>query len=148
MIAYTKEQGPKIWKSVDFVNVMSYDLMNRRDTHTKFASSVQESLNTIDNYAEICLDGEKMNLGVAYYAKWAFTDPKGGCSQEHALGCPVLPLEKPDGSDSGNSGVVTFEPQNMAPPPKNLQTSYNGKCGFATKTKCPNGSCCSQYGHW
>ena len=34
MIAFTKEQGPKIFESVDMVNVMTYDLMNRRDNAT------------------------------------------------------------------------------------------------------------------
>ncbi|QBZ61178.1 hypothetical protein PoMZ_08125, partial [Pyricularia oryzae] len=34
MIAYTAEQVPKINAAVDFINVMAYDLMNRRDNVT------------------------------------------------------------------------------------------------------------------
>ncbi len=38
MIAYTHEQVPKINAAVDYVNVVTYDLMNRRDNATKFHS--------------------------------------------------------------------------------------------------------------
>lgn len=146
MIAFTKEQGPKIWPSVDFVNVMSYDLMNRRDNVTKHQSSVEECNNTVDNYSDIGLSADKMNLGGAYYAKWFTMDPKSDCDT-HPLGCAVVPLQNPDGSDNGKSGVVTFEKGNMGPPPKDLKESTDGKCGY-DKGKCPKGSCCSQYGSW
>jgi chitinase len=84
MLAYTKENGPKIWPSVDYINVsiyphtlflamkpcklsltqaqvMSYDLMNRRDTVTKHHSSVTGSEDTIKNYLAIGAPPEKMN---------------------------------------------------------------------------------------
>ena len=82
MIAYTKENGPKIWPSVDYINVsscpstlfiamkhfrliqtqvMSYDLMNRRDTVTKQHSSVAGSEATIKNYLAIGAPPEKIN---------------------------------------------------------------------------------------
>lgn len=147
MIAFTKENGPKIWPSVDMVNVMSYDLMNRRDNVTAHHSSVERSLDTIHAYEEIGVPTEKMNLGVAYYAKWFTTEKDADC-KEHPLGCPVPPLEKPDGSDNGKSGVLTFEKSTMSPPPKELKESTDGTCGFAKGTKCPKGSCCSQYGNW
>lgn len=41
IVAYTAEHVPRINEAVDFVNVMSYDLMNRRDnftTHRKLAA--------------------------------------------------------------------------------------------------------------
>lgn len=146
MIAYTKEQGPKIWSTVDFVNVMSYDLMNRRNNVIKHQSSVEGSLDTINNYADIGLCAGKMNLGIAYYAKWFTTASNADCD-EHPIGCPVVPLENPDGSGNGKSGVVTFEKGNMEPPPKHIKVSTDGKCGLG-KGKCPQGSCCSQYGNW
>lgn len=146
MIAYTKEQGPKIWPSVDFVNVMSYDMMNRRNNVTTHHSSVRRSLETINNYAEIGLGGDKMNLGIAYYAKWFTTVPDANCDTQ-PLGCDVVPLENPDGTGNGKSGVVTFEKGNMGPPPENIKVSTDGTCGLG-KGRCPGEQCCSQYGNW
>jgi chitinase len=82
MIAYTKENGPDIWSSVDYINVnsplifndrslkessltyfkvMSYDLMNRRDTVTKHHTSVVDSAEVVENYLAIGAPPEKMN---------------------------------------------------------------------------------------
>ncbi|KAJ9403598.1 CAZyme family GH18 [Paecilomyces variotii] len=145
MIAFTNETGSKIWPSVDFVNVMSYDLMNRRDNVTKHHTSIQGSLQSVNNYTAIGLDPAKVNLGIAYYAKWFTTDPSSDCAT-HPIGCKVVSLENPDGSDNGKSGALTFEKANMAPPPSGLKTSTDGTCGFDKGTKCPSGQCCSQYG--
>ncbi|PLN82555.1 putative glycosyl hydrolase, family 18 [Aspergillus taichungensis] len=145
MMAFTKENGPEIWPSVDMVNVMSYDMMNRRDNVTRHHSSVAGSLDTVHAYAETGLEPAKMNLGVAYYAKW-FTTAKGAGCAERPLGCEVVPLEKADGSDAGTSGVLTFEKGVLGAPPKELKETTDGTCGFAKKTKCPKGQCCSQYG--
>ncbi|KAJ5377521.1 uncharacterized protein N7496_004930 [Penicillium cataractarum] len=146
MIAFTKEQSPEIFKSVDMVNVMTYDLMNRRDNVTSHHTSVEGSLDTIQAYLDLGLEPEKVNLGFAYYAKWFTTDPTSDC-KEHPLGCKVVKLENDDGSDNGKSGAFTFEKGVMDPPPANLTTSYNGKCGYSEGTKCPEGSCCSAYGN-
>ncbi|KAJ5624387.1 hypothetical protein N7510_000696 [Penicillium lagena] len=146
MIAFTKEQGPKIWDSVDMVNVMSYDLINRRDNVTGFASSVEGSLEVIQSYLDIGLDPKKINLGFAYYAKWFTTDKDSDCDKE-PIGCKMVKLENDDGSDNGKSGVLTFEKSSMSAPPKDLKTSTDGKCGFSSSSKCPDGQCCSQYGN-
>lgn len=126
---------------------MSYDLINRRDNVTGHHSSVQGSLDTINNYLEIGAPPEKMNLGFAYYAKWFTTDPESDC-EGNPLGCKMVKLENNDGTDNGKSGAFTFEATNVADPPKDLKTSTNGKCGFGEKSKCPEGSCCSAYGNW
>jgi chitinase len=147
MIAFTKEQGPKIWDSVDMVNVMSYDLINRRDNVTGFASSVQGSLDVVQGYLDIGLDPKKVNLGFAYYAKWFTTDKNSDCDKE-PIGCNMVKLENDDGSDNGKSGVLTFEKSTMSAAPKDLKTSTDGKCGYSSSTKCPDGQCCSQYGNW
>ncbi|CEJ57128.1 hypothetical protein PMG11_05833 [Penicillium brasilianum] len=146
MIAFTKEQGPEIFKSVDMVNVMTYDLMNRRDNVTAHHTSVAGSLDTIEAYLDLGLEPEKINLGFAYYAKWFTTDPNSDC-KENPIGCKVVKLEEDDGSDNGKSGAFTFEKGVMDPPPANLTTSYNGKCGYSEGTKCQQGSCCSAYGN-
>lgn len=147
MIAFTEEQSPEIFKSVDMVNVMTYDLMNRRDNVTAHHTSVEGSLDTVQAYLDLGLEPEKVNLGFAYYAKWFTTDPNSDC-KENPIGCQVVKLENDDGSDNGKSGAFTFEKGNMDPPPANLATSYNGKCGYSEGTKCPSGSCCSAYGNW
>jgi chitinase len=146
MIAFTKEKGPSIFAPVDMVNIMSYDLMNRRDNVTKHHTSIQGSLDAISNYLDIGLDPAKANLGFAFYAKYFTTDPASNCTQQQ-LGCGVVAMENADGSDNGKSGALTFESIYMAPPPTNLQTSADGTCG-PTKGKCASGSCCSAYGNW
>lgn len=146
-IAFTKEQGPKIFESVDYVNVMSYDLINRRDNVTDHQSGVQGSLDVINEYLAIGAPAEKLNLGLAFYAKWFTTDPDSDCD-ENPLGCKLVKLENDDGTDNGKSGALTFEASTVAEAPKDLKTTTNGKCGFAEATKCPEGQCCSTYGNW
>jgi len=148
MIAYTDENGPKIADSVDMVNVMSYDLANRRNNVTKHHSSVEDSRETIKAYKGIGLPAEKLNLGFAYYAKWFMTAKDADC-KAHPLGCEMQELETPDGKDTGRSGVLTFEKGTMATPNKDdLKESTDGSCGYGTMTTCPEGTCCSQYGTW
>ncbi|KAK4863890.1 hypothetical protein LT330_010371 [Penicillium expansum] len=144
-IAFTKEQGPKIFEPVDMVNVMTYDLTNRRDNVTNHASGVQNSLDTINEYLAIGADPEKLNLGFAYYAKWFTTDPNSDCN-ENPLGCHLAKLETDDGKDNGKSGALTFEAGNVAAAPKDLKDSNDGTCGFGAKAKCPSGQCCSSSG--
>ncbi|KAH8426590.1 uncharacterized protein LDX57_004326 [Aspergillus melleus] len=145
MIAFTPEQGPKIFESVDMVNVMSYDLMNRRNNVTVHHSSVVDSLDSVHAYQEVGLSADKINLGVAYYAKWFTT--KGECDAQHPIGCEVEPLETADGGDTGKSGVLTFEASTMAEAPSDLKESTDMTCGFNAGTFCPAGTCCSQYGN-
>ncbi|KAJ5780424.1 hypothetical protein N7457_005584 [Penicillium paradoxum] len=145
-IAFTKQQGPKIFESVDMVNVMSYDLINRRDNVTDHHTGVQNSLDTINEYLAIGAAPEKLNLGFAYYAKWFTTAADSDCD-ENPLGCQLAQLENDDGSDNGKSGALTFEASAVAPPPKNLKESSNGKCGAADGAKCPQGQCCSASGY-
>jgi chitinase len=150
MIAYTNITGPAIWKSVDFVNVMTYDLMNRRDNITKRHTDILHSAQQVDRYMAIGLGPENTNLGVALYAKWFSVDLAGDCTLDHALGCPVLPLEDANGIDTGLSGTVTFEAANFtaAPDPAMLTESADGSCGPIASKKCSAGSCCSQDGFW
>ncbi|RYP49351.1 hypothetical protein DL768_004911 [Monosporascus sp. mg162] len=104
MIAFTPQQAPLINDAVDVVNVMTYDLMNRRDNTTTHHTSVKASLNTIDTYLALGFDACKLNLGFAFYAK--FFETQGQCSQP--IGCPTVLLEDANGGDTGKSGAVTF----------------------------------------
>ncbi|KAL4800556.1 glycoside hydrolase superfamily [Aspergillus venezuelensis] len=147
MIAYTAESGPKIWPHVDMVNVMSYDLMNRRDNVTKHHSSVIGSLNSIEAYKEIGAPPEKLNLGMAYYAKYFPVEANADCADQ-PLGCPTVPMEGEKGEDLKNSGVRTFEPENMivTEVPANITVSTDQGCGIEKGIKCPEGICCSIWG--
>ncbi|KAK7751464.1 hypothetical protein SLS62_006549 [Diatrype stigma] len=104
MIAFTTEQVPTINGIVDYVNVMSYDIMNRRDNQTNHHTSVKESLNTVDKYLDLGFDAGKLTLGFAFYAKYFQT--QGQCDQP--IGCPTVELEDANGADTLKSGAVTF----------------------------------------
>ena len=145
MIGFTSDTGPKIWPSVDYINVMSYDLMNRRDNVTHHHTSVTGSEDTIKNYLDIGAPASKINLGFAYYAKYFTT--AGDCSAS-PLDCPIVPAEDPvTGKDLLTSGAWTFEKQHMAPVDvSSLTVSTDGTCGPDKGTKCASG-CCSQYGN-
>ncbi|KAI0150241.1 glycoside hydrolase family 18 protein [Xylariaceae sp. FL1272] len=104
MIGYTSDTIPKIMAHVDTVNVMAYDLMNRRDTTTKHHTSVNGALETVETYLSLGMDAEKMNLGFAMYAKYFET--VGPCNQP--IGCTTAVLEDEYGNDTLRSGAITF----------------------------------------
>lgn len=144
-MAYTPETGPKIWAQVDFVNVMSYDLINRRDKLSWHHTSVVDSEDTIKNYLAIGAPADKLNLGFAYYAKYVTT--KDDCTSASPLNCSLVPAEDAAGKDTKTSGAWTFEKQNMVPfDTKSLAVSTDGTCGPENGKKCPTG-CCSEYGN-
>ncbi|KAK3393461.1 glycoside hydrolase superfamily [Podospora didyma] len=144
MIAFTAEQIPKISDAVDFVNLMTYDLMNRRDNATTHHTSIQGSLDTVNKYISLGMPASKMVLGFAFYAKWFMTAPGYICYA--AVGCPTVLLEAADGTDTGNSGAMTFETGNFAPLPSNLTETPDGTCGAGTAFKCKSADCCGQWG--
>ncbi|CRG89087.1 hypothetical protein PISL3812_06122 [Talaromyces islandicus] len=108
MIAYTADKGPSIFEPVDMVNIMSYDLMNRRDNVTKHHTSIKGSLEAVNNYIDIGMNASQGNLGIAFYSKYFYTDPASDCATE-PLGCATVALEDAQGQDTGKSGAVTFE---------------------------------------
>jgi hypothetical protein len=124
--------------------VMSYDLMNRRDTVTKHHSSVADSEATIKDYLAIGAPASKLNLGFAYYAKYFTT--QGDCSSS-PLNCPIVLAEDAWGQDTLTSGAWTFEKFHMDPVETSaLTVAWDGTCGPEKGTKCGIG-CCSQHGH-
>ncbi|KAI6251026.1 hypothetical protein HI914_00331 [Erysiphe necator] len=145
MIAYTPEKSPAIWMLVDWVNVMTYDLMNRRDNITAHHTDVKASLETVDYYINtLHLDPKKINLGFAMYAKYCKVDPAQPCAT--GLGCVTELLEDENGNDTGKSGTVTFQAENFAQIPSNITETTDGSCGASTLTKCADGECCSAFG--
>ncbi|UKZ79240.1 hypothetical protein TrVFT333_006990 [Trichoderma virens FT-333] len=107
MIAYTPENVAKINHIVDFVNVMTYDLMMRRMNTTTHHSGVANSLASVTTYIERGLSPSKINLGFAFYAKYFTTAPGYNCTTP--VGCPTAVLEDAQGNDTGLSGAITFE---------------------------------------
>ena len=108
MMAFTDETVPKIGEKADFFNVMTYDLMNRRDNHTKHHAGTALSLEAVDAYLEKGLPPAKANLGFAFYVKWFKTDPEGGCDK-NPVGCRTVLMEDPvTGADLGKSGGFSW----------------------------------------
>ena len=108
MLAFTPDCIPAISASLDFFNIMTYDLMNRRDNVTKHHTGINLSLDAINAYLEIGVQPEKVNLGFGFYVKWFRTDPKAHC-EEKPIGCKTLLLEDPaTGADLGRAGQFAW----------------------------------------
>jgi GH18 family chitinase len=108
MLAFTKDTIPKINASLDFFNIMTYDLMNRRDNITKHHTGVELSLDAISAYIENGVPPEKANLGFAFYVKYFKTDPNGGC-KKYPVGCKTTLMEDPvNGGDLGQTGGFSY----------------------------------------
>ncbi|KAL9060889.1 MAG: hypothetical protein Q9162_000333 [Coniocarpon cinnabarinum] len=120
MLAFTNETIPAISESLNFFNIMTYDLMNRRDNVTKHHTGIQASWDSIDAYEERGLPCEKINLGFAFYIKWFKTDPDGGCDRD-PIGCKTVLMEDPTtGTDLGTSGAFAWHD----PVPDQVSDSY------------------------
>ncbi|KAL2891413.1 Endochitinase 1 [Ceratocystis lukuohia] len=145
MMAYTAENVHSINAVVDYVNVMTYDLLNRRDTVSGHHSGIKNSLAAIDTYIERGFPASKLNLGIRFYAKYfTLKDPKS-CTQ--AIGCPLVLAERHDGTDAGTSGFLTFEPSSFLTvvDTSMLTLSTDNTCGMDKGYTCGN-RCCSRWG--
>ncbi|EXJ72876.1 uncharacterized protein A1O5_04024 [Cladophialophora psammophila CBS 110553] len=108
MLAFTKETMPKISSVLDFINVMTYDLVNRRDNVTGHHTGLASSLAGIEAFLENGLEPEKANLGFAFYPRWYKTDPNGNCGA-NPMGCKTLLMEDPSsGADLGRAGAFAW----------------------------------------
>lgn len=106
LIAFTPATVPRIEREVDFINVMTYDLMNRRDTIVTHHSGVSVSRQSIERYIERGAPARKLNLGLGYYVKWFSTED---CDPARALDCPTQLLEDPvTGADLGKTGGFSW----------------------------------------
>ncbi|KAL6231188.1 glycoside hydrolase superfamily [Aspergillus navahoensis] len=110
MLAITPHTVPNISASLDFFNVMTYDLMNRRDNVTKHHTGIQGSITAVEEYIANGVPAEKINLGFAFYVKWFRTDPAAGaeCAQ-NPIGCKAALMEDPaTGGDLGQAGAFLW----------------------------------------
>ncbi|KAK0611076.1 glycoside hydrolase superfamily [Immersiella caudata] len=109
MVAFTHETVPRIMRHLDFLNVMTYDLMNRRDTVTKHHTGIQLSAGAVDAYINNGASPRDINLGFAFYTKYFKTDHEACASAESPVGCPTLLLEDPEtGADLGRAGGFSW----------------------------------------
>ncbi|KAK3484619.1 glycoside hydrolase superfamily [Neurospora hispaniola] len=121
MLAFTRETVPRIMRHVDFLNVMTYDMMNRRDTVTKHHTGVELSLQAVDAYVAAGAAPQKLNLGFAFYLKY-FKTEQDACAQTSPVGCPTVEMEDPvSGADLGRSGAFSWHDD----VPKHLRASYD-----------------------
>jgi GH18 family chitinase len=107
LIAFTESTMPRISEIVDFINVMAYELMNRRNTEIIHATGVAGSKAAVQRYIDRGTPAHKINLGLPYYLKWYLTQPD--CDPEHPLGCPTQLMEDPaTGDDLGRTGGFSW----------------------------------------
>lgn len=114
MIAFTKNNIRQLGSSLDFLNIMTYDLMNRRDKVTRHHTGVQISLDGLNAYLENGLLPSQANLGFAFYVKWFKTslDHSSECLARNGIGCKTRLLEDPQtGADLGLSGSFSWHDQ-------------------------------------
>jgi GH18 family chitinase len=109
MLAFTRTTIPKIMESVDFLNVMTYDMMNRRDHVTKHHTGVTASVRVLSYYLDRGVPPAKANLGLAFYVKWFKTAVGQDCSVYGATGCPTELMEdRTTGADLGKAGAFSW----------------------------------------
>ncbi|KAM6522702.1 hypothetical protein FALCPG4_012329 [Fusarium falciforme] len=106
LMAFTSDTVPRIMKEVDFLSVMTYDLMNRRDNITRHHSGVADSRDAVQRYIDRGASPERLNLGFGYYVKWFMTEQ---CDASNPIGCPTQLLEDPKtGADLGKTGAFSW----------------------------------------
>ena len=120
MLAFTPSTIPAIIESVDYLNIMTYDLFNRRDNVTKHHTGIQNSLEAIDAYLDAGVPPEKANLGLAFYIKWYKTAANSTCGVD-PIGCATELMEDPTtGADLGKAGAFSWHDA----APEELSASY------------------------
>ncbi|KAI4606081.1 hypothetical protein J4E80_010289 [Alternaria sp. BMP 0032] len=120
MLAFTPSTIPAIMESVDYLNIMTYDMFNRRDNVTKHHTGIQNSLEAIDAYLDAGVPPEKANLGLAFYIKWYKTAANATCSV-NPIGCATELMEDPvTGADLGKAGAFSWHDA----VPEELSASY------------------------
>lgn len=106
LMAFTNSTVPRILEEVDWINVMAYDLMNRRDTIVKHHSGVDMSKESIRLYMDRGAPPHRLNLGLGYYTKAFLTQE---CNPDHLLKCPTQLLEDPKtGADLGKTAGFSW----------------------------------------
>lgn len=94
---------------LDFFNVMTYDLMNRRDDIAMHHSSIAGTRKTIMTYISDGVPPHKVNIGFGFYVKWFKVDKEDCDKARTPIGCKTLLLEDPvTGGDLGRAGAFSW----------------------------------------
>lgn len=108
-MAFTYDTVPKIYESIDFLNVMAYDLMNRRDNFTKHHSGSFDSVDALKPYNDPAIYLQDLTLGLGFYIKWFKTASNETCDRVPAIGCRTELMEDPEtGADLGRAGAFSW----------------------------------------
>ena len=124
MLAFTEANLHQLAEYLDFLNIMTYDLMNRRDNVTRHHTGVQLSREGLESYLHYGIAPLKANLGFAFYVKWFKTDPEDDsrCLSQEGVGCKTMLLEDPvTGADLGRSGSFSWHDS----VPEELEISFS-----------------------
>lgn len=109
MIAFTPQTVPRITEHLDFLNVMAYDLMNRRDDVTRHHSGIKASRAALQAYVSRGAPARQLNLGLGFYVKWFRADGEDCAAARTPVGCRTLLLEDPvTGGDLGRAGGFSW----------------------------------------
>jgi GH18 family chitinase len=121
MISFTWTTIPKIYESIDFLNVMTYDLMNRRDNVTKHHSDLFDSIGAVQAYTDPAIWAQDLTFGLGFYIKWFKTATDETCDRVPAIGCRTELMEDPaTGVDLGKAGAFSWHDE----VPSELQESF------------------------
>ncbi len=108
MIAFSKDYLSKINETLDFFNIMTYDLMSRRDQVTKHHTGLETSLESVEIYLTNGIPPHKALLGFAFYVKWFKVVPGQFCKDD-VIGLQTVLMEDPaTGADLGQSGAFAW----------------------------------------
>lgn len=69
-------------KSLRFLDVMTYNLIDRRDSVAKHHTGIEASDESIEAYLGMRVTPERLNLGFAFYIKWFETAPDSACQEQ------------------------------------------------------------------
>lgn len=105
-MAFTSMSMSRIVKAVDFINVMTYDMMNRRDTTVQHHSGLKGSQDALQRYIDRGAAPGMLNMGLGYYVKWFMTEE---CDPKSPIGCATQLLEDPEtGGDLGRTAAFSW----------------------------------------
>ncbi|KAL5622073.1 hypothetical protein BROUX41_006018 [Berkeleyomyces rouxiae] len=138
MIAFTGATVPQISQNLDFINVMTYDLMNRRDNATKHHTGVEASRESLKAYIDRGAPAAKLNLGFAFYVKWFLTEE---CDPTDPVGCRTgLMEDRKTGADLGKTGGFSWHDST----PEDVKASFSRALELGEFTTSGGGG----YSYW
>ncbi|KAI5302676.1 hypothetical protein KEM56_000466 [Ascosphaera pollenicola] len=144
MYAYTKDLAPKIFETVDFLNILTEDQMDVFSNVTGYLTGITSCNETISDYLELGMPASKGTLGMPFYGQGysVESDCKDG------LGCKVVKAGEKKGDVVGKTADVMWTAAFLGPAPKDASEAGKGDmCGPSTQKKCPGNTCCSPAGY-